>query len=117
MSQAFGGNLRLIRRAEFLAVQERGRRVSNRHMTLLALPNTLGTDRLGVVASRKLGTAVVRNRAKRRVREMFRLGVPGRDLTPGSLDIVVIPKREMAATPFETLRLEFDAALSKLRAR
>ncbi len=86
-------------------------------MTMLVLANALGVDRLGVVASRKLGGAVVRNRAKRRVREMFRLGQPSRDLTPRTLDIVVIPKRELAATPFETLQHEFDAALSKLRAR
>lgn len=117
MSQSFGRHVRLRHRAEFLAVQERGRRISGRHMTLLVLPNTHGVDRLGVVASRKLGGAVVRNRAKRRVREMFRLGQPTRDLTPQSLDIVVIPKRELAATPFETLQHEFNAALSKLRAR
>jgi len=117
MSQSFGRHVRLRHRAEFLAVQERGRRLSGRHMTMLVLANTHGVDRLGVVASKKLGGAVVRNRAKRRVREMFRLGQPARDLSPKTLDIVVIPKRELAATPFETLQHEFDAALSKLRAR
>lgn len=117
MSQSFSRQVRLRKRAEFLAVQENGRRLSGRHMTMLVLTNALGVDRLGVVASRKLGGAVVRNRAKRRVREMFRLGQPSRDLTPRTLDIVVIPKRELAATPFETLQHEFDAALSKLRAR
>ena len=61
MSQSFGRHVRLRHRAEFLAVQERGRRISGRHMTLLVLPNTHGVDRLGVVASRKLGGAVVRN--------------------------------------------------------
>lgn len=117
MSQSFSRQVRLRKRAEFLAVQENGRRLSGRHMTMLVLTNALGVDRLGVVASRKLGGAVVRNRAKRRVREMFRLGQPSRDLTPRTLDIVVIPKRELAATPFETLQHEFNAALSKLRAR
>jgi len=117
MSQSFSRQVRLRKRAEFLAVQENGRRLSGRHMTMLVLANALGVDRLGVVASRKLGGAVVRNRAKRRVREIFRLGQTSRDLTPRTLDIVVIPKRELAATPFETLQHEFDAALSKLRAR
>jgi ribonuclease P protein component len=117
MSQSFGRHVRLRHRAEFLAVQENGRRISGRNMTMLVLPNTQGVDRLGVVASKKLGGAVVRNRAKRRVREMFRLGLPTRDMSPRSLDIVVIPKRELAGTPFETLQHEFDAALSKLRAR
>ena len=117
MSQSFGRHVRLRSRAEFVAVQERGRRVASRHMTLLALPNTLGVDRLGVVASRRLGGAVMRNCAKRRVREMFRLGGPERAQTTRPLDIVVIPRREVTSLVFSELQSEFDAALRKLRAR
>lgn len=117
MSQSFGRHVRLRSRAEFVAVQERGRRVASRHMTLLALPNTHGVDRLGVVASRRLGGAVTRNRAKRRVREMFRVGEPDRPKSTTSFDIVVIPRREVASLVFSDLQSEFDAALRKLRAR
>ena len=60
------------RRSEFTRVQEQGRRVGTTHMTVLALPNALDCDRLGVIASRKLGGAVMRNRAKRRLRALFR---------------------------------------------
>ena len=116
MSQSFGRHVRLRSRAEFVAVQERGRRVASRHMTLLALPNTHGVDRLGVVASRRLGGAVLRNRAKRRVREVFRVGEPGRPV-PHPLDIVVIPRREVTTIVFAELQSEFDAALRKLRTR
>lgn len=115
MSQSFGRHVRLRSRAEFVAVQERGRRVASRHMTLLALPNSLGVDRLGVVASRRLGGAVMRNRAKRRVREMFRLGQPDRPQTASHFDIVVIPRREVTNHLFAELQTEFDAALRKLR--
>lgn len=86
-------------------------------MTLLALPNTHGVDRLGVVASRRLGGAVLRNRAKRRVREMFRLGQPNQPQTTAHFDIVVIPRREVTNRVFSELQTEFDAALRKLRAR
>ena len=116
MSQSFGRRVRLRSRAEFVAVQERGRRVASRHMTLLALPNTHGVDRLGVIASRRLGGAVLRNRAKRRVREMFRAGEPDHPITP-SFDIVVIPRREVTTIVFSELQSEFDAALRKLRTR
>ena len=68
----FSAASRLRSRHEFTAVQERGRRVAARYVTLLGLPNALDRDRLGVVASRKVGGAVVRNRAKRRLRELFR---------------------------------------------
>jgi ribonuclease P protein component len=47
-------------------------------MILLGQPNTLGCDRLGIIASRKFGGAVARNRAKRRLRELFRRQSPRR---------------------------------------
>jgi len=117
MSQSFSRHVRLRSRAEFVAVQERGRRVASRHMTLLALPNTHGVDRLGVVASRRLGGAVQRNRAKRRVREMFRVNEPDRPQTTPCFDIVVIPRREVTSIVFAELQREFDASLRKLRTR
>jgi ribonuclease P protein component len=116
MSQSFTRNVRLRSRSEFQTVQDRGRRVSGRHMTMLALPNTFGVDRLGVIASRRLGGAVVRNRAKRRVREMFRMTEPDQGQTH-ALDIVVIPKRELTTGLFATIQSEFHAAIRKLRAR
>ena len=119
MSLSFGRHVRLRSRAEFVAVQDRGRRVASRHMTLLALPNARGVDRLGVVASRRLGGAVMRNCAKRRVREMFRVGQSGLPGTKevNSFDIVVIPRREVTSIVFAELQSEFDAALRKIHAR
>ncbi|MCC6241901.1 MAG: ribonuclease P protein component [Gemmatimonadaceae bacterium] len=117
MSQSFGRQVRLRARAEFVAVQGQGRRVASRHLTLLALPNTLGVNRLGVVASRRLGGAVQRNRAKRRLREMFRATQPEVPVTGQAYDIVVIPRREITSHVFSELKSEFDAALRKLHAR
>lgn len=85
-------------------------------MTLLALPNTHGVDRLGVIASRRLGGAVLRNAAKRRVREIFRAGEPDLRTSP-SFDIVVIPRREVVTRMFAEIQSEFDAALRRIRPR
>jgi len=83
-------------------------------MTLLAQPNDLSRDRLGLIASRRLGGAVIRNRAKRRIREVFRQGaataVSGR-----TFDIVVIPRRELVNAPFAVLRSELNGAIKRLR--
>jgi ribonuclease P protein component len=117
MSQSFGRHVRLRSRAEFVAVQERGRRVAGRHLTLLALPNTLGVDRLGVIASKRLGGAIQRNRAKRRVREMFRTDDWIAGVGAHSYDIVVIPRREVTSMVFAELQSVFNAALRKLRPR
>lgn len=112
--------MRLRTRAEFLSVQERGRRASGSLLTVLGLPNSHAYDRLGVIASRKLGGAVLRNRVKRRVRELFRHQHPeqARALGYRPLDLVVIPRREAARVSFEKLQLELRSALGRLdRAR
>ena len=57
--------------------------------------------RLGVAATRKLGSAVERNRAKRRAREMFR-----RRKIIGGLDVVIVPRREMLDAPFAHLEAD-----------
>ena len=69
--------------------------------------------RLGIVASRKLGDAVRRNRAKRLIREIFRRHQP----LPGGLgvDLVVIPRRELFDAPFSDLERDFRAALATRR--
>lgn len=90
------------------------------YMTVLALPNALDCDRLGVIASRRYGGAVARNRAKRRIREVFRRQEPALSASRGfrPLDVVVIPRRELATAPFATLEADFQGALGRLdRAR
>lgn len=79
---------RLLRRSDFLRVQEGGVRVTTRHLLILLAPRVDGDEtRLGIVASRKTGGAVQRNRAKRLVRESFRRNA---HLLPAHVDLVVI---------------------------
>jgi ribonuclease P protein component len=63
---------RLTKGADYQRVLRQGARSEGRFFVLVATPNSSGFDRLGVVASRRLGTAAVRNRAKRLLREAFR---------------------------------------------
>jgi ribonuclease P protein component len=117
MSQRFGSAVRLKARHEFQAVQTQGRRVATRFVTLLALPNQQSVDRLGLIASRKFGNAVMRNRAKRRLREIFRHTDPDTVGARGlqSLDVVAIPKRALLTAPYEAASADFIAALTSLR--
>ena len=82
---------RIRRRTDFLRVQQTGARVGTSHFLIL-LDSQPGARRdaaarLGIVASRKVGGAVVRNRAKRLVREAYRLHA---DLFLAGIDYVVI---------------------------
>ncbi len=118
MSLKFGPGVRLRSRREYVAVQQRGRRVAARYLTMLALPNTLGRNRLGLIASRRLGGAVERNRAKRRIRDLFRRTGPDQ-LEAGrvGLDLVVIPKRELLEASAPDLAADFRSAFGRVRPR
>jgi ribonuclease P protein component len=99
---------RVRRRPEYEAIYEQGRRHSSRLMTVFVQANQLGRARLGIAATRKLGDAVVRNRAKRLVREVFRRNKPA-----GGLDIVVIPRREMIEADYAHVEAEFLSILAR----
>ena len=106
---------RVRRRAEYQHVFDLGIRAHGRYLTMLVAPNTAGTARLGVVASRKLGDAVRRNRAKRLIREVFRQTTPIPS-EPG-LDLVVIPKRELFNASYSSLETDFRGTLKRCAAR
>lgn len=100
---------KLRRRSEFQRVFDGGRRAHGRFLTLIAAPAPSTTTRLGIVASRRLGGAVVRNRAKRLIREVFRtLPPPGR-----SVDVVVLPKNALLSADVEGLKRDYALALRK----
>ena len=99
---------RIRRRAEYQNVYGRGIRIHGRYLTLFAVANELPVGRLGVAASRKLGGAVRRNRAKRLIREVFRRN----KLAPG-FDLVVVPKRELLDASLTALETEFRHTLER----
>ena len=80
-------------------------------MTVFVLANNLRLARLGVAASRKLGDAVRRNRAKRLVREVFR-----RNKTLPGFDVVVVPRPELLDADISSLEADYRNALRR-RAR
>ncbi|MGH9255637.1 MAG: ribonuclease P protein component [Vicinamibacterales bacterium] len=99
---------RIRRRPDFERVYRHGVRAHGRFMTLFVLSNGGTVPRLGVAATRKIGSAVDRNRAKRLSREVFR-----RKKIAAGLDVVVVPRREMLDAPFASLEADYAAALER----
>jgi ribonuclease P protein component len=96
------------RRADFEAIYQAGVKVNGRLMTMFVRPNPGDHARLGIAATRKIGGAVTRNRAKRLTRELFRSHKPAL-----AVDIVIVPRREFLDAPYASLEREFDALLQR----
>jgi len=93
----------LLRRGEFRRVYDEGRRRSASLCTVFVRPNGLPQSRLGVTTPTRLGNAVLRNRLRRRLREVFRRH---RAQLPGGWDILVNPRQPVATIPFRSLEGE-----------
>lgn len=111
--------LTLARRADFLAAA-RARRQSSPGLTLQARRRGPGEDpagiRVGYTCSKKLGNAVARNRAKRRLRAAARLVVPAAG-RPGWDYVLIGRPGETATRTFALLCDDLAAALRTLHGR
>jgi ribonuclease P protein component len=94
----------LRKSADYLRSYRKGRRIHGSVALLYTHPNDTGRPRLGITASRKVGKANVRNRLKRRIREVYRR-FKGRGQLP-PIDLVVHLKPEARKAEFDELRRE-----------
>ncbi len=102
-------------------MQKTGRAVRTRNFVLLVARRVEAVSapqagplpsRLGIVAARTTGNAVVRNRIKRLCRESFRLSP---ELLPAEIDLVVIAKPGAAKLGLREVQAEWAGAASRLR--
>ena len=100
-----------MRKSEFDAVYSTGKRRSNAHFAVFVRANELPLSRFGFSIKKELGGAVVRNRMRRRLREMVRFH---REEIPAGWDIVIHPKRSVAKAPFAALAAELLRLLKSL---
>jgi ribonuclease P protein component len=117
----FDRSRRVRRRRDFQRIQAGGFRVKTRHFVLLVSCQEGATSpdaasplpaRLGVVASRRVGDAVVRNRVKRLCRECFRRSP---DLLPAGVDLVVIAREGADSLKLQGVMAEWRHVVGPLR--
>lgn len=99
-----GPKQRLRRTSQFDETYDQNLRWHGRFMVLFRHAAPDASRRLGVVASKKVGNAVERARAKRRLREAFRLNRTR--FTAGTDDVVLVARRAILAAPWSDLVAE-----------
>lgn len=115
LSFALPKEARLAKRAEFLRVYEQGTRYEGRLMTLFVMPNNRPLNRVGVTATKKaIGKAHDRNRAKRLMRECFRLSRRELDALTRRYDIVINARRSIVFAKLERPLAEFKSLIARL---
>lgn len=106
---------RLTRSAEFERVYRQGRSQSNRHLVIYTFPNPSATQgRVGFSVSRKVGSAVERNRVKRLLREAFDRRSPTID---SGQDVVVVARPDVRELAERSGLAGVDASLWELLER
>lgn len=96
---------------EFRRIYRRGKSAVSPYMVVYCLKNRAGGSRLGVTVSKKLGHAVVRNRVRRRIRELYRLN---RDKMLPGWDIIVVGRGRSAAGDFQKMTAAYLDCLKRL---
>jgi len=105
-----GREQRLRKETEFNAVYRKGKSWANGLVVLKALPNGLEAVRCGFAVGKRLGNAVARNRARRRLREAVRL-------TPkkAGWDMVFIAREAAAEADYHALKRAIEELLAQAR--
>ncbi len=94
---------------DFQQVYKRGKRYEGSLLTAFALPNRFAYHRLGITASKKaLGKAIERNRAKRLLRETFRLAAPPLGNLRRKYDWVLNGRRRLLSSKVTSSLAEFE---------
>ena len=89
----------------FRALYHRGKSAAGKTMVVYVMKRRNQTvNRLGITVSVKLGCAVVRNRARRRLREVYRLN---ETRLKSGFDIVIVARKAAYDAPFEVLEADF----------
>lgn len=100
---------------DFQKVYRQGKRYEGLLMTAFVLPNNLAHNRFGVTASRKaLGNAVQRNRAKRLLKETFRLRGSSVNFLAERYDWVINAKRRLPFLRLTEAIEEFENLVSRV---
>ncbi len=105
---------RISRGKEYKYIYNNGRRILGQYIIVFTQANNLPHNRFGIVTSKKIGNAVIRNRAKRQIREVIRKNL--NNLRPG-YDVVVVARFNVKEAVFELIENDFLRLMGKASIR
>lgn len=97
---------------EFRRIYAKGKSGVSPFLVVYCRPNRRGNNRLGVTVSAKLGKAVVRNRVRRRLREIYRLSQPG---MKRGYDIVLVARSRAVTASYRELERAYRRSCERLK--
>ncbi len=105
--------LKIRKTKEFLNVYKRGKSVVTKNVVMYYKKNNINNNRLGISVSKKVGKAVVRNRAKRLIKEAFReQNIP---VNSFGYDIVFVARVRMKFANMDIIRRDVSNLVKKLK--
>ena len=114
MSESLRPHERIRKKSDFLSIYKKGNRFRGKYFNLVYLSNELNHSRMAAVASKKVGNAVKRNKAKRWMRVLYRRK---KELLNDTQDLVMIAKSEILATTWSELEKEYLKAIRFINKR
>lgn len=111
MDENFTPQERIRKKKDFLHLYKKGKRYRGKYFILIYLSNELTFSRVAVVASKKLGNAVQRNRTKRWLHTLFRRN---KELLEKPFDLIFIPRKEIHEAKWQNLADDYQSALKSL---
>ncbi len=101
---------RISNSADYNTIYKNGKKVPGRYIIVYILKNDLGYNRYGLVTSKKVGNAVIRNKVKRQLRSIIKVNMP---YLKTSFDIVLVGRYKIGGTPFDLLEKDFTIVMRK----
>ena len=105
--------LPLKKNSDFRMVYNRGRSVADACMVVFVLKNGVGQSRLGISCSKKIGKAVVRNRQRRRIKELYRKTY-AQTIRQG-FDIIIMPRAAIVSAGAQDIEMSMRNLFKKQR--
>lgn len=105
-----GKEKRISRSYDYNNVYKNGRKTAGKYIIAFVAPNFMERNRVGFVASKKVGKAVMRNRAKRQLRAIVQNEWSG--IKPG-YDLVIIVRKNFPDASFDLIKKDFSIVIRR----